>query len=303
VTDPNSANDSATDTDTLVASADVNIGKTDLATTETVGTPVTYFITVGNNGPSTAPVTVVDNFPAALSGCSTTCAPSGGATCTAGPTAGNINDSITVPAGGQAVYTSTCNISASAYGNLVNTATATVTGGVTDPSSANNTSTDTDLLNSIFIDGFESGDTSQWSSDFPFAGFRVFAKVGVDAGSSEVTFAYDLGSVRPGRDLEATGIVELASASGEIVARIVARRQDAASPLELRLEVVGGARSAWVAADAGTQAIRIDWATANAISLGSISSALDGVVTLWVEGFAPAGAPAAVNLLRERVAP
>jgi uncharacterized repeat protein (TIGR01451 family) len=144
VSDPNPANNSATDTDTLDVQYNLGITKTDGSATEVPGTPVTYTIVASNPGPSNATgVTVADTFPASLSGCSTTCAGAGGGTCTAGPFAGNINDAVNLPAGGSAIYTSTCNIDPSATGTLSNT--ATVTGGdETDPS--DNSATDVDNL-------------------------------------------------------------------------------------------------------------------------------------------------------------
>src|SRR6185369_16727613 len=59
---------------------------------------------------------------------------------------GNINDSVNLPSGGSVTYTASCNVSASATGSLVNTATVTAPVGVTDPSKGNNSATDTDTL-------------------------------------------------------------------------------------------------------------------------------------------------------------
>ena len=147
-TDPTPGNNSATDTDTLSPSTDVAITKTDGATSEIPGTTVAYTIVASNSGPSTATgVTVADTFPAILSGCSTTSVAAGGATGNdAGPVAGNLNDTgITLPPSGSVTFTSTCNIAANATGSLANT--ATVTSATTDPSSGNNSATDTDTLN------------------------------------------------------------------------------------------------------------------------------------------------------------
>src|SRR5436305_12359150 len=54
-TDPTPGNNSATDTDTLAASADLAITKTDGVTAATAGGSVTYTITASNAGPSNAP--------------------------------------------------------------------------------------------------------------------------------------------------------------------------------------------------------------------------------------------------------
>ena len=93
---------------------------------------MTYTITASNAGPSNATgATVADTFPASLT-CTWTCVGAGGGTCTAAG-AGNINDSVNLPAGGSVTYTASCTISAAATGSLVNTATVTAPGGVTDP--------------------------------------------------------------------------------------------------------------------------------------------------------------------------
>ena len=52
VTDPTPGNNSATDSDTLAAQADLSITKTDGVTTATAGGSVTYTITASNSGPS-----------------------------------------------------------------------------------------------------------------------------------------------------------------------------------------------------------------------------------------------------------
>jgi uncharacterized repeat protein (TIGR01451 family) len=143
VTDPVPGNNSATDSDTLSASADLAITKTDGVTTATPGGSTTYTITASNAGPSNASATVADTFPASLT-CNWTCTGAGGGTC-ASPGSGNINGSVNLPAGGSVTYTASCTISAAATGTLSNTATVTGSG-VTDPTPGNNSATDTDTL-------------------------------------------------------------------------------------------------------------------------------------------------------------
>ncbi|MFY9821928.1 MAG: IPTL-CTERM sorting domain-containing protein, partial [Thermoanaerobaculia bacterium] len=145
VTDPTPGNNSATDSDTLAASADLAITKTDGVTAYTPGGSVTYTITASNAGPSNAPgSTVADTFPASLT-CTWTCVGAGGGTCTASGS-GNINDTVNLPAGGSVTYTASCTISAAASGLLTNTATVTAPGSVTDPNPANNSATDSDTF-------------------------------------------------------------------------------------------------------------------------------------------------------------
>src|SRR5262249_13298784 len=65
-TDTNSANDTATDNDTIPA-ADLAVTMTDGTTTVVPGTSNTYTITVTNNGPDTVTsLTLTDTIPAAL---------------------------------------------------------------------------------------------------------------------------------------------------------------------------------------------------------------------------------------------
>jgi uncharacterized repeat protein (TIGR01451 family) len=143
--DPNTANNSATDTDTLTPQADLAITKTDGVTTATPGGSVTYTITASDAGPSNAPgASVVDTFPASLT-CTWTCVGAGGGTCTASGS-GNINDTVNLPSGGSVTYTASCNISAAATGTLSNTASVGAPAGVTDPTPGNNSATDTDSL-------------------------------------------------------------------------------------------------------------------------------------------------------------
>ncbi len=145
VTDPTPGNNSATDTDTLGASADLSITNTDGVTTATAGSSVTYTITASNAGPSNATgATVADTFPASLT-CTWTCVGAGGGTCTAAGS-GNINGTVNLPAGGSVTYTASCALSASATGTLSNTATVTAPAGVTDPTLGNNSATDTDTI-------------------------------------------------------------------------------------------------------------------------------------------------------------
>ena len=88
------------------------------------GDSVTYTLTVLNKGNQDAVgATVIDAFPATVSGVTWTCAATGAASCTASGS-GNINDTVNLPAGDSVVYTATGTISSDATGTLVNTASA-----------------------------------------------------------------------------------------------------------------------------------------------------------------------------------
>ena len=143
VSDPTPGNNSATDTDTIIQSADLAITKTDGVTIATAGGSVTYTITASNAGPSNASgATVADTFPASLTG-TWTCVGAGGGTCTAAGS-GNINDTVNLPVGGSVTYTVSATVSPAATGTLSNTATVSST--ATDPSPGNNSATDTDTI-------------------------------------------------------------------------------------------------------------------------------------------------------------
>jgi len=145
ITDPNMANNSATDTDTIIPAADLSITKTDGRSTAFAGDAITYTIVATNNGPTAVTgATVTDTPPASLLGAAWTCAPAGGATCTGSGT-GNITDTVNLPVGATVTYTLSGTVSASAT-SLSNTATITAPASVNDPNTANNTATDMDIL-------------------------------------------------------------------------------------------------------------------------------------------------------------
>jgi len=102
---------------------------------------------VTNFGPSNVTGAVVsDNFPASFTGVTFTATQRGGASGFTGSGSGNINDIVTMPSGAKITYKAKGKISSSATGTLSDTAIVTVPSGVTDPSLANNSATDTDTL-------------------------------------------------------------------------------------------------------------------------------------------------------------
>ncbi len=169
VTDTNPGNNSATDTDTLGASADLAITKTDGVTTVAAGGSVTYTITASNAGPSNATgATVADTFPASLT-CTWTCVGAGGGTCTASGS-GNVDDTVNLPAGGSVTYTASCTVSAAATGSLSNTATVAAPAGVTDPNPGNDSATDTDTITTAAPAGATVSGTKTVSGTFQVGG-------------------------------------------------------------------------------------------------------------------------------------
>jgi uncharacterized repeat protein (TIGR01451 family) len=130
-----------------VPTADLQITKSNGYGGVVPGQQLTYSIVVTNpTGPSDiVGATVLDTLPAEL-GCSWTCDASGSASCTAGPVAGNIDDTVDLPVGETLTYTLECTLSTSAAGILENTASVAVPDGAIDPDPTNNDATDTDTV-------------------------------------------------------------------------------------------------------------------------------------------------------------
>jgi uncharacterized repeat protein (TIGR01451 family) len=144
VMDNNAANDSATDTDTLIAEADVGVTKDDGVTSAVPGQSVIYTIVASNTGPSDDPaVSLTDTLPASLN-CSWNSTASGGATGNSATLNGDLSEALNLPAGSSVTYTGNCGITAGATGNLVNT--VSISGSVTDNNAVNDSATDTDAL-------------------------------------------------------------------------------------------------------------------------------------------------------------
>ncbi|HKI85769.1 MAG TPA: DUF11 domain-containing protein [Thermoanaerobaculia bacterium] len=121
-----------------VVSADLWITMTDSPASPTAGGTMTFTIMAGNDGPADVTgASVTDTFPAELS-CTWTCTATAGSSCTASGT-GDINDSVDLLANGVATYTATCNISNGFSGAM--TDTASISGPLPDPNTANNSQT------------------------------------------------------------------------------------------------------------------------------------------------------------------
>jgi Domain of unknown function DUF11 len=102
---------------------------------------------VTNTGPSdVTDVVVRDSFPGTFTGVTFTATQTGGASGFSATGSGNLNDTITMPAGSKITYKATGKISSLATGTLSDTATVSAPSGVTDSDLANNSATDTDTL-------------------------------------------------------------------------------------------------------------------------------------------------------------
>src|SRR5205823_875512 len=122
---------------------DLRITVTDGLSTIVAGQNDSYTIVVINNGPiNVTGAVVTDNFPAIFTGATFTATQSGGASGFTTSGTGNVNDTVTMPAGSVITYRASGRISSSATGTLSNTATVTAPAGVTDPDLTNNSATD-----------------------------------------------------------------------------------------------------------------------------------------------------------------
>lgn len=132
----------------------------DAPPTYTAGEAMHYTITVTNDGPANAmSTTIVDAFPAALTGTTWTCAAAGGATCLPGGSGPVLTEVVGLPAGASVVYSVDGTVAAGTTTPLTNSATAVVGAPANDPDPSNNTdSIETppaaadDL---VFADGFD----------------------------------------------------------------------------------------------------------------------------------------------------
>jgi uncharacterized repeat protein (TIGR01451 family) len=131
-------------------SSDIDLAIAKIASSPTVtqGGPVTYTVTVRNNGPSNVTannVPIVDTVPGQITGVNWTCAGSGAACGAASGSGNNINTTVTLPLNSYATYTITGTVSASTPlgTQITNTAALTVPGGINDYNSSNNSASAT----------------------------------------------------------------------------------------------------------------------------------------------------------------
>jgi len=142
-TDTNMANNSFTDTNTLVVlDADIAVTKTSPTSTYTPGSTVTYTVTISNNGPDNANgVRLVDTKPAMIDTWTWTCVENGGATGCSPVADSNADfiDIVNLPNGDSITYTVIATISGAATGDLLNTATRILPPSINDPIPGNDT--------------------------------------------------------------------------------------------------------------------------------------------------------------------
>ena len=152
VADGNAANDIGTEDTEVTPVADISVTNDDGLTSVDVGGTVTYRIVAANNGPSADPaVRLTDTFPPVLT-CSYTSVAAGGASGNTAAGEGDLSETLSLPAGGEVVYTGTCTVDGAAGGTLSNT--ATVVGSLSDPDNGNDSATDGDTVINPVAPGF-----------------------------------------------------------------------------------------------------------------------------------------------------
>ena len=149
VSDPSNANDSATDTDSVVAAvrrADLAVSKTDGMTELIPGQTTVYTIVVTNLGPDAVTgATLTDAAPAGLTFGSWTCVASAGSGCPASG-AGSLSATLNLLSGGTATFTVPATVAQAAPDSISNAASVANPIGIIDPVLANNTATDVDRM-------------------------------------------------------------------------------------------------------------------------------------------------------------
>ncbi len=146
--DTNSANDAASDTDSVTQSSDLSITNDDGSTSVNAAGTTTYTVRVTNNGPSSVTAaTLTDALATGLSKTGVVCSPTPGQ-CVTPPTVGQIQSGFALPAlaNGQ-FYEVRVSANVTAISGSV-TNTATVTSAV-DPNTGNNSAGDTDTVTPV----------------------------------------------------------------------------------------------------------------------------------------------------------
>jgi uncharacterized repeat protein (TIGR01451 family) len=161
LTDSNTADNSASDSDTINVQADLSVTKTDGVTTIAAGSAITYTIVVRNAATSTGASNgsiVTDTVPATIASVTWTCgSATGGGVCGAASGSGNsISTTANLPVGATVTYAVTGTLSITATGTLSNTARViSPASGVSDPTdlsrtgAGNNSATDSDTITAV----------------------------------------------------------------------------------------------------------------------------------------------------------
>ncbi|MCK7593437.1 hypothetical protein M0G41_07120 [Lysobacter sp. CAU 1642] len=154
LTDPDSNNNTSSDTDPVLGptDADLSISKNNGVTSLTSGSSTTYVVVISNGGPSAADgATVSDPAVAGLSKTAVACVgASNGASCPGAPSVADIEAGTlaipVLPIGGSVTLEVTATVSAAAGSTVTNSVSVSPPSGITDPVPGNNSADDTDSV-------------------------------------------------------------------------------------------------------------------------------------------------------------
>ena len=125
--------------------ADLGVSITNNTNGVTPGGTTTYVVAVENLGQTAvADATLTNDPPAGISYGAWTCTASGGAVCPADSGQGPLPTAVSLPVGGRLTYTVTAAVDANVTGPVVNQASVTMPGAVSDTNPDNNTASDSD---------------------------------------------------------------------------------------------------------------------------------------------------------------
>ena len=173
--------------------SDLSVTMHDSAITYVAGRLVTYIIVVSNAGPDAVTGATVNDAVTALAPVAAalwSCEAAGGAACTAGPVAGDLDDTVDLPVGGTATYQLVVTTRAGATADLVNTVGVAPPAGTIDLGPAPNTANDTNPAATFFYvatTGTDSGTcgpsaapckTIQRAADNATAGDAIIVRLG-----------------------------------------------------------------------------------------------------------------------------
>ncbi len=144
--DPDLANNSATDTDTVALAADLSVEMNNGGDAVVAGQPTSYTVTVKNAGPNAViDAHIVSDFPTLLNSLSWTCTTSGGAVCDTAGT-GNLDTLLSLPVSATARFSISGTLSEDAVGMLASSVTVTAPTEVTELATENNAANDADTI-------------------------------------------------------------------------------------------------------------------------------------------------------------
>ncbi len=254
-----SAQSAATTVTVNAPQADLALTMTDNVTRVELGESINYIIEVTNAaGPSAVSATVTDALPSGLVNGSWVCITFGGATCASGNGL-TLSDTASLPVGGEAAYIySATVVGGDANDRLVNTASAAVINGATDPDLTNNSATDDDAVE-IFIDGFEGTPLTMMPTSIGNGADYVSVTLHVDSGLlSELSIVPKEVANGRGTDGKTIFTLEMARFGSDVALRVVTRDDTGLSQ-----------RSAWQAVDLQQYLLTLAWQSASSANVAN----------------------------------